>query len=239
MPIQPLAPTRWLKARLCESPWPGRCGSNVPAAISSARNARTSWRSASHSGGRRIWSNCRLAVIAHATSGQNSSAPRARDVLAELGRPIALVAEIVAPGEHAQREAMQDVLLGEADRAEHLMRDGGAFGRGFGAADFRGGRFEENGVVEFAARARSCRRPSRRPRARRRLRRRAAQDSAARPGISRSAARRRRARWHSATLSVEDRLQRAGGLHAAHGRSPSASARSWSKPAGAARPRAA
>ena len=33
------APAEFL---LCKSPWPGRCGSKVPAAISSARNARTS-----------------------------------------------------------------------------------------------------------------------------------------------------------------------------------------------------
>ena len=42
----------------------------------------------------------------------------------------------------------EHVLLGEADGAEHLMRDGRAFGRGFGAADFGGGGFEEQRVVD-------------------------------------------------------------------------------------------
>ena len=156
------------------------------------------------------------------------------DHAAELGRPIAFVAEVVAPGEHAQREAMQHVLLGEADRAVHLMRDRGAFLRRprreriLAAAASRNTR-----VVECVACARSRRRPSRQRRARPRPRRRAARGSAAPPGIFRSAARRRRARWRSAPLIVEDRFERAGGLHAAHRRSPSASARSASKPAGA------
>ena len=47
------------------------CGSKVPAALSSARNARTSARSASHSGGRRIGSNCRCAVIARRPGARN------------------------------------------------------------------------------------------------------------------------------------------------------------------------
>ena len=41
--------------------------------------------------------------------------------LAELDGPLALVAEVVAPGEHAHREAVQDVLLGVADGAVNLM----------------------------------------------------------------------------------------------------------------------
>src|SRR3954453_18943849 len=134
MPIQPLAPTRRENSLLCASPCPGWCGSNVPTAISSARNARTSWRRSSHSGGRRIWSKARLAVMACPSAGgdERPEFVRAarRDLFAERGRPIALVAEIVAPGEHAQRVAMQDVLVGEAYRAMHLMRDGGALLRG-------------------------------------------------------------------------------------------------------------
>ena len=38
-------------------------GSKVPAAISSLRNSRTSWRSAWHSGGRRMGSNCRTEAV--------------------------------------------------------------------------------------------------------------------------------------------------------------------------------
>ena len=60
---------------------------------------------------------------------------------------MALVAEVVAPGEHAQCVAMQDVLAGEADRAVHLVGDRSALLRGFDRADFRGGGFEEDRVV--------------------------------------------------------------------------------------------
>src|SRR6476469_8297144 len=151
MPIQPLAPTRRENSLLCASPWPGWCGSNVPAAISSARNARTSWRSSSHSGGRRIWSKVSAEVMAGPSAGgdERPEFVRAarRDPVAEGGGPIALIAEVVAPGEHAQRVAVQDMLRGETDRAMHLMRDGGAFLRRLGRADFRRRRFEENGVV--------------------------------------------------------------------------------------------
>src|SRR5262245_9617602 len=141
MPIQPLAPMRRENSLLCESPWPGRFGSNVPRETSSARNARTSWRSASHSGGRRIWSKVSAVVIVFASAGRDQrpefiGAAR-RDPVAELDRPIALVAEIIAPAEHAQRVAMQDVLRREADCAMHLMRDRGAFLRRIGRADFR------------------------------------------------------------------------------------------------------
>ena len=45
---------------------------------------------------------------------------------------------------------MQDVLAGEADRAEHLMRDRRALRRRFGAADFRGGDFQKYRLVERA-----------------------------------------------------------------------------------------
>ena len=60
---------------------------------------------------------------------------------------MAFAAEIVAPGQHAQREAMQHVLAGEADGAEHLMRDGRAFGGGFAGADFCRGGFEKHRVA--------------------------------------------------------------------------------------------
>src|SRR4051794_16544795 len=74
-----------------------------------------------------------------------------RDLVPELNRPGALVAEVVPPREHAQRVAVQDVLVGEADRAVHLMRDSCAGLGGFGGAYFRRGRFEEDCVVERAA----------------------------------------------------------------------------------------
>ena len=66
------------------------------------------------------------------------------DALAELDRPVAFGAEIVAPRQRAQRVAVQDVLDGEADRAVHLMGDGAAFFGRFRAADFGGDRFEED-----------------------------------------------------------------------------------------------
>ena len=46
---------------------------------------------------------------------------------------------------------MQHMLVGEADRAMHLVCDGGAFGGGLAGADFRGGRFEQHRVVERIA----------------------------------------------------------------------------------------
>src|ERR1700691_929205 len=69
--------------------------------------------------------------------------------LAELICPVAFVAEIVAPGQHAQRKAMQHVLLCKADRAEDLVRNGGAFGGGFGGADFRRNNFQKYIVIEL------------------------------------------------------------------------------------------
>ena len=61
---------------------------------------------------------------------------------------MAFAAKIVAPRQHAQREAMQHVLVGEADRAEHLMRDGRAFRRRFAGTDFCRGGFEHHRVIE-------------------------------------------------------------------------------------------
>src|ERR1700730_9147090 len=72
---------------------------------------------------------------------------RGSDNAPEL-RPMARAAETVAPRQEAQGEAVQDVLLGEADRAVHLMGDGRALLRRFGASDFGGGRFEKHRLVE-------------------------------------------------------------------------------------------
>ena len=196
MPIQPLAPTRRLKARLWLSPWPGRsrhesaggdflgekgahllrAASHIPAAGGSDRNCRSMRSSRRHQ---------RPEVV--------GAAPR--DQLAELCRPIAFAAEIVAPRQHAQREAMQNVFLGEADGAEHLMRDRGALGGGFAGADFGRGGFQNITARRKSRSARWRRRQNRRPRARRRSRRLAARDFAAWPGICRSAVRMRRAHW--------------------------------------------
>src|SRR5262249_9398666 len=65
------------------------------------------------------------------------------DEVAERDRPMALVAEVVAPGEQSQGEAVQDVLFGKSNRAMHLMGDRDALLRRLGAPDFRCGGFEE------------------------------------------------------------------------------------------------
>src|SRR5262245_62057769 len=119
---------------------PPGSGLNVPASISLARKARTSSRSAWHSGGRRIASNVRSVAI-YPPSPCRQHRPQAigavgRDQPAELDRPGALVAEIVAPGPQAAREAVQDVLLGEADGAQHLVGDAGTFGGGLTDSNF-------------------------------------------------------------------------------------------------------
>src|SRR5580704_12990591 len=139
MPIQPRSTTRRLNARLCESPCPGRSASKVPAAISCARKALTSPRSASHSGGRRIGSKRSSAVMApnlfdellhgsvtHSTRGDKGPefvGAAGGHQVAERHGPMTFAAEVVAPGQHPQRETVQDVLLGEADGAMHLVRD--------------------------------------------------------------------------------------------------------------------
>src|ERR1700757_2896551 len=109
MPIQPRSPTLFAKAGTSVSSRFGLKGENVPAEISSARKARTSLRNCSHSGGRRIGSKRRAAVMimsrllkslfASARGDQRPQfvgAPRG-DALAEFHRPVALRAEIVAP----------------------------------------------------------------------------------------------------------------------------------------------
>src|SRR6476660_1786424 len=143
MPSQPLAPTRRENSGASVSSRLGLCGSKVPAAISSARKARTSLRNCSHSGGRRIGSKRRAAVIVglYASGSvlvsarghqrpQFVGAPLGHE-LAELDRPVAFGTEIVAPCQRAQRIALQDVLDGETDRAMHLMGNGAAFFRRF------------------------------------------------------------------------------------------------------------
>src|SRR5215472_17599442 len=124
-------------------------------------NERTSRRSASHSGGRRIWSK-RSSVLMFSSyfwsmmlsenryplfgimflarrhqRPQIVVAARGHEI-AQRDRPVTLVAEIVAPGKKPQREAVQDVLLGEADRAVHLMGDRHALLRRLGASYFGG-----------------------------------------------------------------------------------------------------
>src|SRR5579871_2936476 len=109
MPSQPLAPTLREKPGASASSRLGLCGSKVPAAISSARKARTSLRNCSHSGGRRIGSKRRAAVmvsgfragellkLARGDQRPQLVGAAAGHQLAELDRPIALRAEIVAP----------------------------------------------------------------------------------------------------------------------------------------------
>ena len=70
--------------------------------------------------------------------------------MAERRCPVALVAEVVPPREQPKREAVQDVLAGEADGAVNLVRDRSALLRRLGRADFRGGDLEENRVIECA-----------------------------------------------------------------------------------------
>ena len=120
---------------------------------------------------------------------------------------------------------MQDVLAGEADRAENLMRDRCAFLRRLRRSGSSRRSLRGKSRRRMRRRARSRRRPNGGGHARRRPRRRAAPDCAAPPGICRSAARRRRARWRSAPscrglLPARRRSGRCAPTH------PSASARS-------------
>src|SRR5579863_202518 len=110
MPSQPRAPTRRENSGASESSRLGLCGSKVPAAISSARNARTSLRSSTHSFGRRIGSKRRAAVILGYSDKLARGHQRPQlvgaaggDALAEFDRPVTLGAEIVAPSQRPQR----------------------------------------------------------------------------------------------------------------------------------------
>src|ERR1700738_2453214 len=156
MPIQPRSPTRLEKPGTSLS-WPcGLCGSKVPRATSSARKARTSLRSLSHSGGRRIGSKRSAAVIvdlfpkrlARGDQRPQFVGAARRDALAEFDRPVAFMTKIVAPGQRAHGVAMQDVLERITDRAVNLMGDRGSFFGGLRAADFCGGRFQEHRIVK-------------------------------------------------------------------------------------------
>src|SRR2546430_11913772 len=182
MPSQPRAPTFRENSGTSVSSRFGLCGSKVPAAISSARKARTSLRNSSHFGGRRIGSKRKAAVIVGLDFYLDKSVRSARGhqrpqfigaavayELAEFDRPITFGTEIVAPGQRAQRVAMQDVLDGEADRAVYLMGDAGALLRRFCAADFCRHRFEEHLVVEGRRIGDGVRGRSRRGKCRRRL----------------------------------------------------------------------
>src|SRR4029079_7001318 len=117
MPSQPLAPTRRENSGASVSSRLGWCGSKVPAAISSARKARTSLRNCSHFSGRGTGSKRRAAVIVGLdcyagksvilTSARGHEGPQFigapdADELADLDCPVAFGTEIVAPGERTQ-----------------------------------------------------------------------------------------------------------------------------------------
>src|SRR5437660_1292417 len=126
---------------------PPPCGSKVPASISLARKARTSCRRAWHSGGRRIASNVSSVAMCRSLPcrqhGPQAVRTLGRRQVAELHRPEALVAEIVAPGPQPAREAMQRVLLREADGAQHLMGDRRTLAGRLADTDLGGSRLEE------------------------------------------------------------------------------------------------
>src|SRR6186713_3108374 len=131
---------------------PPGSGLKVPASISLARKVRTSSRRAWHSGGRRIGSKV-SSVAMSVSSSSRQHGPQAigalrRDDLPKLDGPGALVAEIVAPGPQAAREAVQCVLLREADGAQDLVGDACPLRGGLADADLGGGGFEEHGLVE-------------------------------------------------------------------------------------------
>src|SRR5262249_7711692 len=131
---------------------PPPCGSRLPASISLAMNARTSPRSASHSGGRRMASNVSCVAMT-ASLARREHRPQAVGALgghqiAEFYRPSALIAEIVAPGPQAAREAVQRVFLREADGAEHLVGNGRAFARCLAHADLRRRSFKQDCLIE-------------------------------------------------------------------------------------------
>src|SRR5262249_4606550 len=128
------------------------CGSRLPASISSAMKARTSLRSASHSGGRRMASNV-SSVAMTASLARREHRPQTVGTfgghqVAEFHRPRAFIAEIVAPRPQAAGEAMQCVLLRETDGAKHLMSDGRAFARRLANADLCCCGFEQDCLIK-------------------------------------------------------------------------------------------
>src|SRR4051794_32124474 len=131
MPIQPFSPTLRAKAAALSLRPP--CGLKLPASISCFRKARTSLRNSLHSGGRSIGSNSNL-VLMPASRSRGDGRPQrvsacGRDHAAEAHGPESLVAEFLAPRPEPARRVVQRVFPGEADRAVHLVGNGGA-GRG-------------------------------------------------------------------------------------------------------------
>src|SRR5215831_15315797 len=111
MPIQPRSPTFFENAGTSVSSRLGLNGEKVPAAISSARKARTSLRSCWHFSGRRIGSKRSAAVmtclfeerLAGGDQRPQLVGAARGDTLAEFDRPVAFRAEIVAPRQSAKR----------------------------------------------------------------------------------------------------------------------------------------
>src|SRR5262249_61563015 len=64
------------------------------------------------------------------------------DRTSELGRPVALAAELGAPRPQAARRELQRMLVREADRAVYLMGDRGADARRLAHAHLRAGDLE-------------------------------------------------------------------------------------------------
>ena len=151
------------------------------------------------------------------------------DQLAELDRPVALGAKIVAPRQRAQRIAMQDVLDGEADRAMHLMGNGAALLRRLRAADFAATASRNTSSLKVVALAMAS--------AAEAAASAAADSPASRARLcctawnSKSSSRRQRARWNSARkfpASIPARPRSAG-----RATPPISISLVWSKPCGA------
>src|SRR5262245_7061329 len=127
---------------------PPGSGLNVPASISSAKNARTSRRSAWHSGGRRIASKV-SSVAMPVSSALGQHGPQAvgavgGDQSPELDGPGTLAAEVVAPGPQAARIPVQDMLLREPDGTQYLVSDARTPGGRLADADLGRGHFKKH-----------------------------------------------------------------------------------------------
>src|SRR5260370_40270603 len=99
-----------------------------------------------------------LKVVSRGEEGPEFLGAACGHPIAELRRPVALIAEVVPPGEQPERKAVQDMLPGEAYGAMNLVRDRSAFRCGLGGADFRRGNLEENRIIEGASMRDCCRR---------------------------------------------------------------------------------